>query len=319
MMNLNHILYPLLCVFVLLIMGCSTATKSIISKEHNAIQNDTIPFVLTNGNNILFKAKLNNIDTLDLYFDTGGTELILTHDAIKQRTSLLADGKNKSYQGQDYETLDGYGSLSLGNQNWDSLYIFPVTLGPENTDGHFGWNLFKNKIVELDYNNLLMIVHETLPSTVGYEKVQMEVKNTLLITETEVEANGKNYKNQYMFDSGFQRAVVMDKDLRKDEGFPEDLPVLKESVLRNSQGTKFVNKVVNVEKLCFENLCVNNVPVQLIALPNPAGFKTHILGNELLKRFNTIYDFKTMVVYLKPNQLINEPYADATKEKDKSN
>jgi len=92
----------------------------------------------------VFKSILNKTDTLDLYFDTGGTELILTHDAIKQNTSLLTDGKNKSYEGEDYEELEDHSTLSVGNQKWDSIRVLPVTLGPKNTDGHFGWNLFKN-------------------------------------------------------------------------------------------------------------------------------------------------------------------------------
>lgn len=54
-----------------------------------------------------------------------------------------------------------------------------------------------------------------------------------------------------------------------------------------------------------------NIPVQLMTMANPAGFRTHILGNEVLKRFNTILDFQHNVVYLKPNSLTDMPYKDA--------
>jgi hypothetical protein len=62
--------------------------------------------------------------------------------------------------------------------------------------------------------------------------------------------------------------------------------------------------------LFLGNVCLNDVPVQLLATSNPAQFKTHILGNEVLKRFNTILDFQENKVYLKPNLLWNDPYTE---------
>ena len=76
---------------------------------------------------------------------------------------------------------------------------------------------------------------------------------------------------------------------------------------------KFVNQVVEIEKICFDKSCASQVPVQLLSTPNPARFETHILGGELLKRFNTILDFQNGFVYMKPNSLMSLPYNDAFK------
>ena len=54
-----------------------------------------------------------------------------------------------------------------------------------------------------------------------------------------------------------------------------------------------------------------NIPMQLMTTANPARFKTHILGNEVIKRFNTILDFQNNYVYLKSNNLFDLPYKDA--------
>ncbi len=282
------------------------------SNEKAMIKTDTIPFELTKGNNIKFKTILNKTDTLDLFFDTGGTEIVMLHSSIKEKTTLLKD-KNSSYKEENYVPLEELNTLSIGSMTWDSLTIYPVSIGPKEMDGHFGWNLFKNKIVELDYDKNLMIIHHSPPIiSKDYTKVDLEYINTLFCIQGDLEVDGKTYTNRYLFDTGFQRAIVLDKDLRAEEKFPTDLPVLKESKLKNSVGTVFVNKVVNTNKVCFANACAKNVPAQLIVTPNPARFKTHILGNELLKRFNTIFDFPNKVVYLKPNQLMSLPYADAS-------
>ena len=166
-------------------------------------------------------------------------------------------------------------------------------------------------MVELDYDQNYLVVHDSLPEmSEGYAKLEMEFVYTLFCIKGHLKVGGKTYPNRYLFDSGFQRAVVMDKDLREAANFPDDLPVLKESKLRNSRGTEFVNRVVAVDDLCFGEVCTGEVPVQLFAAPNPARFETHILGNELLKRFNTVLDFKAGYVYMKPNSLIDLPYRD---------
>ena len=54
------------------------------------------------------------------------------------------------------------------------------------------------------------------------------------------------------------------------------------------------------------------VLAQKLSGNNPARFKTHILGNDVLKRFNTILDFQHNYIYLRPNRLVNLPYADAS-------
>ena len=300
-----------------LFLCCNSAEQSQIKKNDKPeklanVKSDTLHFELTEGNNILFDAVINKTDTLELFWDTGGTSLVLKHSAIKERTTLL-ENKNTTYKEVNYEPLEELNSLTLGNMSWDSLTIYPTSLLPEEADGHFGWNLFEGKIVELDYEKNMMIVHHTFSNSLkSYAKLEIEYINTLFCIQGEIQIGERIYSNRYLFDSGFQRAVVLDKELRKESNFPDSLPVIKESRIRNSAGTEFVNQVVEINKICFADICTNQVPVQLLSTPNPARFKTHILGNELLKRYNTVLDFQNNFVYMKPNALMNLPYKDAS-------
>jgi len=290
--------------------SCNNSNHKVSSSE-DKIQRDTLSFELTKGNNIVFKTILNDVDTLDLFLDTGGTELVLKHTTIKEKTSLLKDGKNKDYKEVNYDPLEDEHTISLGSLSQDSLTIYPTTLLPKEADGHFGWNLFENKIVELDYEKSLMIIHSSFDNiSEGYAKLEIEYINTLFCVQGKLNVNDLSFTNRYLFDTGFQRTIVLDKELVAEDKFPQDLPVLKESKLRNSEGTEFINKVVDVDQVCFENICAEKVPVQLLSTPNPARFKTHILGNELLKRYHTIMDFQNGFVYLKPNELMDLPYSD---------
>lgn len=303
--------FSLLLLALFILNSCEQVNSNHQQKEIS-ITRDSIPFEVSAANNIIFKCVLNEVDSIDLFFDTGGTELVMLHEAIKNNTTLLKD-KNHNYKEEDFEPLEHNNTLTLGNLSWDSLSIYPVGTGPLEADGHFGWDLFENKIIELNYDKNILVTHPSLPQSLdGYAKMEIEYTHTLFCIQSQININGKSFPNRYLFDTGFQRALLLDKDLRKESNFPTDLPVIKESRLRNSEGTLFVNQVVNAHQFCFDKICTDNVPTQLFSTPNPARFKTHILGNELLKRFNTVFDFQNNYVYLKPNSLISLPYADAS-------
>ena len=282
-------------------------------KKLKAATHDTIPFVLTAANNILFKVFLNEKDTLNLFFDTGATDIILSHETIANKTKLLA-GKDKGFKTQNYVRLNALSKLQIGNTTWEGLEIYPVSLSPKGADGHFGWNLFDGRIVELDYDKKIMVIHSSLAKEfIGYTKLDIEYIKTLFCIKGKLVVKGKAYSNRFLFDSGYQRAMLLDSILMKEQNFPRDLPIIKTSNLRNSVGKIFQTKIINNEKIILGGCMAFNIPAQLLNTANPAQFKTHILGNELLKRFNTILDFQNNYVYLKPNSLTNITYVDASK------
>lgn len=257
---------------------------------------DTIPFVLSEYNNIIFKVTLDDKETLDLKFDSGTTDFLLTNEILKQ---LQLKG------------LNGH-SFKLGNQIWREQQIFPVELSGQGTTGRFGWNLFDGKIVEIDYDKKLFIIHSKLPKRdKSYTKLDMEFTHTLFCIQASMQIKDKAYKGRFLFDNGYQRTVMLDQQLIKEQQYPkENLPVLKRTILKNGQSEEIPVLTVKNEKMFLGNVCLNDVPVQLLATSNPAQFKTHILGNEVLKRFNTILDFQENKVYLKPNLLWNDPYTE---------
>ncbi|WDF65886.1 hypothetical protein [Flavobacterium sp. KACC 22763] len=257
---------------------------------------DTIPFVLSEYNNIIFKVKLDDKETLDLKFDSGTSDFLLTNEALDQLK---------------LSSLKGH-SFKLGNQIWNDQEIFPVELSGQGTVGRFGWNIFDGKIVEIDYDKKLFIVHSKLSKrSKEYVKLDMEFTRTLFCVQGRLQINNTDYNGRFLFDNGYQRTVMLDQQLMKEQQYPkENLPVLKKVILKNGQGEEIPVLTVKNEKFYLGNLCLNDVPVQLLATSNPAQFKTHILGNEVLKRFNTILDFQENKVYLKPNSLWSEPYTE---------
>ncbi len=281
---------------------CYTRIESLPIKNYSGqrpVMHDTIQFSLTEFNNIKIKAILNKVDTLNLKFDSGTTGLLLTNDAIKQKTHLSMPSRADN-------------TLQIGNLIWESLRVYPVELSGQGTDGRFGWDLFDGKIVEIDYDKNIFIVHTQLPViNKTYSKFDIEYTHTLFCIQGELEIKNRKYKNRFLFDNGYQRTIMLDTLLMNEQNYPRDQEVIKKVIMKNGQGKEIPVITVNNERFNLGKEVLYNIPVQLMATANPARFKTHILGNEVLKRFNTILDFQNNFVYLRSNSLMDLPYKDA--------
>jgi hypothetical protein len=264
---------------------------------------DTIAFAMNGQNNLFVKAIFNQTDTLNLNFDTGTTELVLTNSTLKSK--LKASPKL-------YSTLYG---LRIGRTTY-STKVYDAELSAHETDGRFGWDLFKNKVVEVDYDKSLLIIHPALPSAVAesnaYTKLTIEFVKDLMLVKGAIEQDGVINENLFLFDSGYQRTVMLDNDLLKEGGFPtEKMAVLKKVVMKGAQGNEIPVITSNLSVLRIGKYQLMNVPVQQVTTSKPLkGKNIHILGNDVLKRFNTFLDLQRNVVYLTPNHLYNTAFTD---------
>ncbi len=277
--------------------------------QSDSVKAEVWPFVLSPYNNIIFKTVLNGRDTLDLKFDSGAAGLLLTHDAIREKTDLLNDG-TESTPTRNYVPLKAPASLQIGEMLWDSLEVWPVRLSGQGSDGRFGWDLFKDKVMVIDYDNNEMSILDSLPDTAGYEALKLEVVSHGLCFHGKIHGEGFESEGRFLFDTGYQKALLLDSNIQKEEAFVQSLELLSESELRNGAGDVFLTRIVKLPGLSLGDADMSDIPTQLFTAPNPAGFETHILGNELLKRFNTIVDLRNMMIYLKKSSRFDVAYSD---------
>jgi len=276
------------------------------SFTQNIKLNDSIPLTLNDQNTIFVKAIFNEIDTLNLNFDTGTTELILTNNVLNNKLKSAPELYNTYYD------------LKIGNINYKTK-VYDAELTGHGTDGRFGWDLFKDKIVELNYDLNLMIIHSVLPENLErnkkFTKLKMVFFKDLFLVESEIKQNGIINKDLFLFDTGYQRTAMLDNDLLMEGKFPsEKMKVLKKAIMKGAQGNEIPVITSNLKLLKIGKYKLKNVPVQQLTTNKPIKDKNiHILGNEILKRFNLFLDFQNNVIYLKPNHLFNNKYIDKTK------
>lgn len=298
--------------FIVLLNGKDSCLTQIRSPEVNNFSkvspeiHDTIPFFINKYNTNLVPIIFNGTDSLILDFDTGATEIDFTTDALKQKVKLQPNINNTSY------------NIKIGNQTYKSK-IYDIELAGNETDGLLGWNVFDGMVVELDYDSNKMVVHSKMPKQVLHDRKYSKFRITYIknkpFIESEIAQSGTRNKSLFLFDLGYQRTVMLDNDLLQEAKFPtRKMEVINKIIMHGSRGNAVPVTTSNLESLKIGNFELKNVPAQLIGQNKPMpGVNIHILGNDVLKRFNTIVDFQNDVIYLKPNHLYNVEYADQKK------
>jgi len=90
--------------------------------------------------------------------------------------------------------------------------------------------------------------------------------------------------------------------------------VLEKVVMKGAQGNEIPVLTTNLARLQIGKYTLKNVPVQQLTTSKPLKNKNiHILGNEVLKRFNVFLDLQANVVYLKPNHFYHADFTDRKK------
>ncbi|MBL7816963.1 MAG: hypothetical protein JNL70_18210 [Saprospiraceae bacterium] len=296
---------------------CYTRIVSAISAENSAKitenRHDTIPFTLTAYNAIHVKAIFNKRDTLNMHLDLGAFDFKLTQEAIVKKTQLLASqpdaiaGKAKP----NFNKMEKVNTIQIGSLTWQNPVFAATGFTAREMDGRIGYNVFEGKIIEIDYDKNLLIIHSKLPRiSKGYIKSEVAFLRSFPCINGSISIKNNVCKGDFLLDTGADMAMLIDSIWAEKQGFPKDLPLLKVTSFKNPRGVVFEQKTVVSPLLNIQNSSFVDVPTTLLGANNPAGISVNFLGNDVLKRFNTILDLQKDYIYLKPNKLFSLPFKE---------
>ncbi len=276
---------------------------------------DTIPFTLTAYNNISVQSIVNQIDTLNLMFHTAASSMSITKNGMLKTKSIkmnkLYTGV-KSWGGKNGESrFSENNQLQITNLTWDSISINENLHSGKTTDGKFGPDLFKGKVIEIDFEKKIMVIHASLPSSADeYNKFNLTHRHGLLFLEGILNIGDSiNYTREFLIHSGYSGTILLDDAFVTENNIDQKITTISESQLKDSFGNALKTKKAILPNLAFGNITFPQIPVGFFqgAIGRQ---KMSILGGDLLKRFNIIIDIVGNSIYLKPNDFTNTPYSD---------
>lgn len=285
----------------LLLTGSANQAIRAVQADRDVVN---LPFTLTDHNNIVVSVVINGADTLNLMLHTAATDVRLTEDAVRKSKSIkfTAKDKVKSWGGEADSRLSKGNQVQIGGLRRNDIEIWEDINSGKDTDGKFGLDFFQNRIVEIDFDQRRIALYEKLPRKVEkYERLKMKNQNSLLMVEGSCVIEGKTYTNKFLIHSGYSGGILLDDAFAAKAGVDGKIKITDESSLKDSFGNTIKVKKGILPVFALGSSKISNVPTGFFA-GNIGTQKMSIIGSEILKQFNLIFDIANNDLYIVPRQ-----------------
>lgn len=205
--------------------------------------------------------------------------------------------------GENSSRFSKNNSLQIGTLKWNNVSIWENKNSGPKTDGKFGLELFENKVIEINFDKNIIVLHPKLPNKVKkYEKLKLIFEDEMMFVEATCEIDKDVLANKFLIHSGYSGTILLDDKFVNDYKIDERLRILDEIQLRDSYGN-----ALRTEKAILPSFHIGNETLDNVSVGFFTGAigrqRVSIIGGDILKRFNIIINAERTYIYLKSNNL----------------
>lgn len=284
-----------------------------------------IPFELYN-NLIVIPVKINGIVPLKFLLDTGVKTTIITE---KIYIDVLKPSYNKKVR------LTG----AVGGEGVDALVVNPLRLdlpGIEGTNqsmlvleedylqlsnnigvpvhGITGFEIFRRFIVEIDYSNKMLVLHEPdhFKPQKGFLPFPIVIKDTKPYINLDIHLKNRPepLNAHLMMDTGASNALILGLDSLNQIYLPDT--TIFSAIGRGLEGLiqGHLGRVQKVSMGPFQfNKVITSFPSETSYICVLKQTERHgSLGGGIMSRFTVIFDYRKEIVYFKKNKSYKDPF-----------
>lgn len=271
----------------------------------------SIPIAIVHGK-LHLQGRFNDSELLDLIFDTGADTNVLYPSALVKGARLLFDGSvnNAGTGGRTLRQTSSDNRLVVADLSWEHEPVLYVEKQADAADGIVGYTVFQDKVVELDFDRMRMLIHEVLPTHAGtFARTAMPAAGTLTAVEAGFVLGARRDAGPLLLDTGGSGTLTVNPAFARAHGLPGPLRRLGRSEMRGVGSGVVRSEVVLLPELILAGHTLRNVPINV---EQPSGGEAIQPGGalfmEVLGRFNVILDFPHGEAYFKPNGRFDEPF-----------
>ena len=306
MKNLFNFL-TLLCLVVIIVVtwsSCKTSEKSQLTTQSRNPAHDTILFALNQANNICVPVVLNDADSLVLMFHLGAGSIAMTTEGCLQALSIVFDDTAHlhTWGGQEQSRYSSSNQLKIGNRIWKQLSITEDRHSGPNTHGKFGWNLFEKGILEVNFDEKLLLYHRKLPKDfVNYEKLDVRIEGSNIFLTVGLQMGLDKIDHEFLVHSGYGGSLLLDDAFVAKHDVGSKLKSIGQRDLKDSMGNIIITKKAQMPGFSIGQHVLTDVPIGFFegAIGRQ---KMSVLGCDILRRFNFLFDFSQEKMYVQPAQ-----------------
>lgn len=272
---------------------------------------DTIPFTLTDYNNVLLPVVFNGSDTLLMMFHSSFTGVSITREGSKRCRSLHIDGEgtSESWAGTANSDVSNTNALRIGNSSWDGVMIVIDEQSGQGSDGKFGYDLFRDRVLEINYDRRELVAHIAVPDALSsYSALALQEHDGSLFVNAAVTLADSAYSGRFMLHTGYGGTCILGTAFMEQVGSHLPLDTMGVKELSDSFGSILQNVTTRTPAIAFGGHQFRDVRIQV--MDRRSRFEDSVLGNDLLRRFNMFMDLSRQRILLKPNRSMKEAFSE---------
>jgi hypothetical protein len=272
-----------------------------------------------NGGIVVLQATLDNHkDSLHFILDTGSGGISLDSTTVDelQLTTSASDKTIRGIAGVHNVRFAYNHRLNIPGLSVDSLdfhindYSILSSVYGQRVDGIIGYSFFNRYIVKINYDSNKIQVYSK--GLIKYPRGGYLLKPLLasLLMQTASLKDARRLVARFYFDIGAGLNILFSKDFVKDSSF---LPSRRKQVPTQVEGLGGKKQMIltTVKEFKLGPYKFKRVPAYIFedeynitAYPYLAG----LIGNDLLRRFNVIFNYEKRDIYITPNSHFREPF-----------
>jgi len=279
----------------------------------------TIPFTQLTGGVIILHALLDDFpDTLNFILDSGSSGISLDSStaAYFKLKPEPSDRTIRGIAGIKKVSFLYHRKLRFPGHTVDSLdfhvndYRVLTSVYGEQVDGIIGYSLLSRYILKINYDSLKIEICS--PGTLRYPKGGYLLKpyiSTLPVHSARVKDEGA-FTTRFLHDIGAGVCLMLSKDFAEDSAVIRSKRKLWPKEGEGIGGTIAMNLTV-VRELKLGPYRFRNVPTYIFndeynvtSYPYLGG----LIGNDILRRFNVIFNYLKRDIHLVPNSHFRDPF-----------
>lgn len=291
---------------MLLVWGLTTSGRASTSLT-------TVPFHLS-GSHIFINVRVNNSAPMHFIFDTGASTTVINQRKAK-KLKLSSDGFTpvRSKKGPSLVYYSRSNQLGMGALVLEKVRIVHLPLDhleevlEKNVDGIIGHDLLKHYVVQINYDAQTIELFDPAVFTppTGYHSYPFEIISGRPYIEGSLTLNdGATLTGRFQVDNGSGSSITLYSPTVEKHQLSEKIGRTRTVYTMGFTGIVDRNYAGRLKSFDLGWCQLTNVPIRLNqSVYYKKAFHDGIghIGNELLKRFNIVFDYQNKISYWKPN------------------
>ncbi len=319
----------ILIFFTSVLSGCQLYNAAKFSytnstSKHKWLNNSNttyVPFTLV-SELIIVPVRINGSKTLNFVFDTGAAATVILESNNTKGLTLKSDSKLAiSGAGESFQSIANLvpninvtlGEVELIDQTIIHLPISSVPFFKDRDsvffDGIIGYDFLKRFTIKIDYDKMVITLSEQTDFAkketehdISWNQLPIFIEGDMSYVFVNAQLNtDQTTPLKLLIDTGFSGTYEI-VQTRHEKSLAPYYPTRTQGLTGYS-----TIHVSNTKSLSLGSYSKNNVPILYNMSTNEEVENSELLGNQFLKHFNIIFDYRNEQLFIKPNQNFDHP------------